>query len=156
MRSMQTGQTVKIYLGADHNGYELKEKLESYLKQGGYKVADDGGTRQPEDDFPQFAGKVCHHMLGEKDPAQTRGILICGSGQGMAMAANRFRGIRAVLAYDQESARSSRNDDDSNVLCLPARTLDYDQVLGILHTWLITPFAGAPRFKRRIQELDEL
>ncbi len=119
-------------------------------------VADEGGKHQPEDDFPQFAGKVCHAMLSDKDFEQTRGILICGSGQGMAMAANRFRGIRAVLAYNQESARSSRNDDDSNVLCLPARTLDYDQVMGILHTWLMTPFAAAPRFKRRIREMDEL
>lgn len=147
---------MKIYLGADHNGYEFKEKLEAYLKRGGYEVVDMGGNQEPEDDFPQFAGKVCQGMLGEKNPAQARGILICGSGQGMAMAANRFKGIRAVLAYDQESARSSRNDDDSNVLCLPSRTLKYDRVLGILHTWLMTPFAEAPRFKRRIRELDQL
>ena len=147
---------MKIYLGADHNGYELKQKLEEYLRHSGHEVVDQGGERLPEDDFPQFAGKVCHAMLGEKDFEQTKGILICGSGQGMAMAANRFRGIRAVLAYDQESARSSRNDDDSNVLCLPGRSLTYDEVLGIVHTWFLTPFAGAPRFKRRIQELDEL
>ena len=147
---------MKIYLGADHNGYELKEKLEAYLRRSGYDVLDKGGTHQPDDDFPQFAGRVCNGMLGDKDYEHARGILLCGSGQGMAMAANRFRGIRAVLAYDQESARSSRNDDDSNVLCLPARSLTYEQILGILHTWLITPFAEAPRFKRRIREMDEL
>ncbi|MBP9852667.1 MAG: ribose 5-phosphate isomerase [Patescibacteria group bacterium] len=146
---------MKIYLGADHNGYDLKEKLEAYLIRGGYEVQDQGGTRQPQDDFPQFAARVCNGMLGDKDFENSRGILLCGSGQGMAMAANRFRGIRAVLAYDQESARSSRNDDNSNVLCLPARSLTYDQVLGIMHTWLITPFAEAPRFRRRIQEMDE-
>lgn len=147
---------MKIYLGADHNGYELKAKLAEYLRGAGHEVIDEGDeNRKPEDDFPQFAGKVCHAMLGDKDTG-ARGILMCGSGQGMAMAANRFRGIRAVLAYNQESARSSRNDDDSNVLCLPARSLDFDQTVGILHAWLMTPFAGAPRFVRRIKEMDEL
>lgn len=147
---------MKIYLGADHNGFELKAQLADYLRRGGHDVIDEGDkARQPEDDFPQFASKVCHAMLGDKD-TDVRGILICGSGQGMAMTANRFKGVRAVLAYDQESARSSRNDDDSNVLCLPSRTLSYDQVISILHTWLMTPFAGAPRFIRRIKEMDEL
>jgi ribose 5-phosphate isomerase B len=94
-------------------------------------------------------------MRGDGD-LDTRGILICGSGQGMCMAANRFKGIRAALAWDQEEARAARNDDDSNVLCLSARYLDFDKTIGIVHTWLMTPFAGATRFKRRIQELDEL
>jgi ribose 5-phosphate isomerase B len=73
----------------------------------------------------------------------------------MCMAANRFKGIRASLAFDQEEARAGRNDDDSNVLCLSARSLDLDKTIGIVHTWLLTPFAGATRFKRRIDELDE-
>ena len=72
------------------------------------------------------------------------------------MAANRFKGIRAALCWDQAEARSSRNDDDSNVLCLSARDVDFDKTVAIVHTWLMTPFAGAPRFKRRIAEMDEL
>lgn len=148
---------MNIYLGADHNGFEYKAKLADYLRRSGYEVIDEGDTKlQPEDDFPQFAGRVVHAMRGDADPAQARGILICGSGQGMCMAANRFKGIRASLAFDQEEARSARNDDDSNVLCLSARTLSFDDAVGIVHTWLMTPFAGASRFKRRIAELDEL
>lgn len=147
---------MKIYLGADHNGFERKAKLAEYLKRSGYEVVDEGDVSlQPEDDFPQFASRVVQAMRADSDP-DTKGILICGSGQGMCMAANRFRGIRASLAFDQEEARSARNDDDSNVLCLSARSLDFDKTVGIVHTWLMTPFAGASRFKRRLQQLDEL
>jgi ribose 5-phosphate isomerase B len=147
---------MKIYLGADHNGYELKAKLADYLQRSGYDVVDEGDAeRKPEDDFPQFASKVVQAMREDGDP-EARGILICGSGQGMCMAANRYKGIRAALAWDQEEARAARNDDDSNVLCLPARAFEFNQTIGIVHTWLMTPFAGATRFKRRIAELDEL
>lgn len=148
---------MKVYIGADHNGFELKKSLSDYLQKNGYEVVDEGGVSlAPEDDFPQFASKVVNAMRGDQDPSQARGILICGSGQGMCMAANRFKGIRAALAYDQEEARTARNDDDSNVLCLSARTMSFDKSVGVLHTWLMTPFAGANRFKRRIQELDQL
>jgi len=146
-----------MYIGADHNGFDRKKQLIDYLQRSGYDVVDAGDvSSRPEDDFPQFAAQVVTAMRGDSDPEQARGILICGSGQGMCMAANRFKGIRAALAFDQEEARSARNDDDSNVLCLSARYLDFDTTVGIVHTWLLTPFAGAPRFKRRIQELDEL
>jgi len=148
---------MKIYLGADHNGFERKRELTEYLQKNGYEVVDEGDTSlQPEDDFPQFASKVVQAMRGDADPAQARGILICGSGQGMCIAANRFKGVRAALAFDQEEARASRNDEDSNILCLSARYTDFDQTVAIIHTWLMTPFAGAPRYKRRLQELDEL
>jgi len=148
---------MRLYLGADHNGFERKRKLAEYLRKNGYEVVDEGDAAlQPEDDFPQFASKVVHAMRGDTDPAQARGILICGSGQGMCMAANRFKGVRAALAFDQEEARASRNDEDSNILCLSARYTDFDQTIAIVHTWLMTPFAGAPRYKRRLRELDEL
>jgi len=148
---------MKIYLGADHNGFERKAQLAEYLQKNGYEVVDEGdGERQPEDDFPQFAGRVVQAMRGDEDPVQARGILICGSGQGMCIAANRFKGVRAALAFDQEEARASRNDEDSNILCLSSRYLDFDKTISIIHTWLMTPFAGAPRYKRRIQQLDEL
>jgi len=147
---------MKIYIGADHNGFGYKAKLVEYLQRAGYEIVDEGGSGQdPQDDYPQFAGRVIQAMRGDAEPV-TRGILICGSGQGMCMTANRFKGIRAALCWDQEEARSSRNDDDSNVLCLSARDIDFDKTIGIVHTWLMTPFAGAPRFKRRIQEMDEL
>lgn len=147
---------MKIYLGADHNGFDRKKQLTDYLQKSGYEVIDEGNVSlSPEDDFPQFASRVVHSMRADNDD-DVRGILICGSGQGMCMAANRFHGVRAALAFDQEDARSARNDDDANVLCLSARTLDFDASIGVVHTFLMTPFAGAPRFKRRVQQLDEL
>lgn len=146
----------KIFIGADHNGFELKANLGEYLQRGGYEVVDCGDReKHPDDDFPQFAAKVVQAMSA--DPSyDVRGILLCGSGQGMCMAANRYKGIRAVLGYDQEAVRSSRNDEDSNILCLPAHVLTMETAVGIMNAWLLTPFAGAPRFKRRIRELDEL
>jgi ribose 5-phosphate isomerase B len=147
---------MKIYIGADHNGFEYKARITDYLKGGGYEVVDEGDSkRDPEDDYPQFASRVVTAMRGDSDVV-TRGILICGSGQGMCMTANRFKGIRAALCWDQEEARAARNDDDSNVLCLSARYTDFDKAVAIVHTWLMTPFAGAPRFKRRMQEMDEV
>jgi len=147
---------MRIYIGADHNGFEYKAKLTQYLRHAGYEVVDQGNERrEPDDDFPQFAGRVITAMRGDEEPV-VLGILICGSGQGMCMTANRFKGIRAALCWDQEEARSARNDDDSNVLCLSARDVDFDKTIAIVHTWLMTPFAGAPRFKRRIQEMDDL
>lgn len=151
---------MKIYLGADHNGYELKEKLESFLKRSGHEVVDAGDVRRdPDDDFPQFAGRAVSQLLGDRDYGKDCGakaILICGSGQGMCMAANRFKGIRASLCWNLTEARLARNDDDANVLCLSARSLDYDKAHAIVTTWLSTPFAGAPRYKRRINQLDNL
>lgn len=149
-------ELMKIYIGADHNGFEYKNKLADYLHRSGYEVVDEGDTQlKPEDDFPQFASRVAQALRADGS-SDARGILICGSGQGMCMAANRYRGIRAALCWDQEEARAARNDDDSNILCLSARALDFRTTVSIVHTWLMTPFAGAPRFKRRLQQLDEL
>lgn len=128
----------KIFIGADHNGFDLKALLGEYLERGGYEVIDCGDAeRHPDDDFPQFASRVINAMAA--DPSyDVRGILLCGSGQGMCMAANRFKGIRAVLGYNQEAARSSRNDDDSNVLCLPAHELDMESAAGIIAVVVMT------------------
>lgn len=150
---------MKVYLGADHNGFHLKEKIFAYLAKRGIDTEDVGNTEpDPKDDFPQFAQMAAIKVIGDdsKDP---RAILICGGGQGMAMAANRFRGIRASVIWDAEEARMARNDNDSNVLCLPARVLKHQDDLvwqDIVDTWLRTPFAGAARYKRRNAELDEL
>lgn len=147
---------MKVYVGADHNGFHLRNSLIAYLKRAGYAVQDEGDEKlDPNDDFPVFATKVAKDVLGSDDK-DAKGILLCGSGQGMCMAANRFRGIRACLGYDQTSIRSSRNDDDANVLCLPAKTIDKDQLNVLVETFLNTKFAAAPRFSRRIQELDSM
>lgn len=146
---------MKIYVGADHNGYALKSKLIGYLKRAGYDTVDNGDDHlDPDDDYPQFAGRTVATLLGSED-SQPMGILLCGSGQGMCMAANRFRGIRACLGYDRESVRASRNDDDANVLCLPARHIVDKDAFVLVETFLNTPFAAAARFQRRIKEMDE-
>lgn len=149
---------MKIFLGADHRGFALKEKVFAYLAKHNYDVEDIGDTElDPNDDFPEFAHMAAMRIIGstEKDP---RAILICGGGQGMAIAANRFRGIRAVVIWDAFEARESRNDNDSNVLALPARVLEDDESAwqGIIETWLNTPFSGAVRYKRRNAQIDEL
>lgn len=147
---------MRIYIGADHNGFEFKKFLSNFLRRGGYEVVDEGDDKlNPDDDFPQFAGRTVSALLADSDK-EAKAILICGSGQGMCIAANRFKGVRASLCWDLREARMARNDDDSNVLCLPARLIDEAQAQAIVATWLSTPFAGAPRFKRRIQQLDEL
>jgi ribose 5-phosphate isomerase B len=148
---------MKIYLGADHQGYYLKEKMFAYLAKHGYDVEDVGDRElDPDDDFPDFAQMAATRVIGDttEDP---RAILICGGGQGMAMAANRFRGIRAAVIWDAYEAQMTRYDNDCNVLCLPARVVEDDESLwkGILETWLSTAFAGAPRFKRRNAQIDE-
>lgn len=148
---------MKIFVGADHRGFYLKEKIESYLKSVGYDVDDEGDKKlDPEDDFTVFAARVVNAMKAAGD--DSRGILICGSGQGMVMAANRFKGVRAGLGWSNDAARSIRNDEDSNVLALPAEVLEQDESAwqSVIRTWLNTPFAGAERYKRRINLLDQL
>ncbi len=146
---------MKIFLGADHNGYQLKEQLEDYLKKIGHDVVDVSGNQlDPNDDFPIHASRVATDVLATKDSV---GILLCGSGQGVCMAANRYKGIRASLVWNTSEARSARNDDDSNVLCLPARELkDFNFMKELVDTWLATPFDGAVRFVRRVKEMDEM
>ncbi len=149
---------MKIFLGSDHNGFHLKEKLFAYLAKHGYDVQDVGDREpEPEDDFPDFAQAAALKVLGEEgDP---RAILLCGGGQGMAMAANRFKGIRASVVWDAFEAKMTRNDNDSNVLCIPSRIFDETEDAvwqGVVETWLNTPYADAPRYRRRNAQLDEL
>ena len=148
---------MKIYLGSDHNGYNLKEDVFAYLSKRGFDVEDVGDTEpNPDDDFPQFAQRVALKILGDED-GDARGILLCGGGQGMCMAANRFHGIRASVIWDEYEAKMTRNDNDSNVLCLPARLLgDGVEWQRIIDTWTKTPFANAERYRRRNRQLDEL
>lgn len=147
---------MKVFIGADHNGFEYKGQLVQTLQNAGHEVIDAGDTSlDPNDDFPKFASQAVDQLLSSNDP-DARAVLVCGSGQGMAMAANRFKGIRASLCWNLDETRASRNDDDSNVLCLSSRYLSLEEATTIMATFLSTPFAGAPRFVRRLQQLDEL
>lgn len=147
-----------IYIGADHGGFHLRQQIIDYLTSKGYDVVDEGNrTFDPDDDYPQFAAKVAVSVLSSSD-ADPRGILICKGAQGVAIAANRHRGIRASIVWDTHEAKMTRNDNDSNVLCLSARLFDgrADQWQPIVETWLATPFSRAARHHRRVRELDSL
>lgn len=150
---------MKVYLGSDHNGFHLKASLFAYLSKQGIDVEDVGGkTLDKDDDFPQFAQLAALKVIGHEGE-DARAILLCGGGQGMSMAANRFRGIRASVVWDAYEAKMTRNDNDSNMLCLPTRIFSGDNETAwkdIVDTWLKTSFAGAARYVRRNRQLDEL
>lgn len=147
---------MKIYLASDHAGFHLKEKVMAHLSKAKYDVEDEGDkVLDPADDFPQFAYAATTKVLGSDDP-DARAILLCGSGQGMCMAANRVRGIRAALCWNEAVAHETRNDNDSNVLCLPVRFLSEEEILRIVDTWLKTPFSKAERHARRIREIEDI
>lgn len=147
-----------VFLGSDHGGFYLKEKVEAHLLKAGINVEDVGNqVLDPADDYPQFAFAAATKLLGSTD-ADPRAILICKGGQGMAIAANRIRGVRAVVISDVEEAKMSRNDNDANVLSLPSRVLESDEKLAfdIIDTWLKTPFSKAERHSRRLREIEEV
>lgn len=136
----------------------MKAQVFAYLAKRGYEVEDIGDRElDPGDDFPEFAQMAALKIIGDES-ADPRAILLCGGGQGMCIAANRFSGIRAVVIWDAYEAKMARNDNDSNVLCLPARVLKNDESTwkNIIDTWLETPFANAVRFRRRNAQIDEI
>ena len=144
-----------IYIGADHRGFELKGKIKDFLKSRGYSLADMGDDKYDEsNDYPLFAIRVAKQVSQEFETA--RGILICGSGVGVSVVANKFLHIRAALVATPDQAFDSRNEDDANVLALGANYLDEETAKKIVLTWLETPFAGDERFQRRLEEISRL
>jgi len=140
-----------LVVASDHAGFELKEKLKTALDRLGVPYTDAGVHSTDSADYPDYARKVAEAVSrGEAD----RGLLVCGSGQGMAMTANRYRGVRAAVPFNEETARLSREHNDANVLALGGRTLDHALAERILEVWLRTPFA-AGRHERRVRKMDE-
>lgn len=138
---------MKISIGCDHGGFDLKKEIVSLLKELGHDVNDAGCHSHGSVDYPDFARTVCSEVL---EGRVERGILICGTGIGMSMAANRFHGIRAALCSDIFTARMSREHNDANVLCLGARVTGPGLALEMVKEWLVVPFAGS-RHLRRIE-----
>lgn len=130
---------MKIVLAADHGGYDLKEILKQELEQAGHQMVDVGCFSTTSVDYPDYAEKAVERVLAGDCQ---RGILICGTGIGMAIAANRHRGIRAANCSDAYTARMSREHNDANVLCLGARVLETKAAEEIVRVWLETEFAG--------------
>ena len=146
---------MRIAVASDHAGFEgpeplYKPAIVAHLKALGHEVADCGpGTPDPVD-YPDMAERVCRTLLcGEAD----LGILLCGTGIGMSIAANRYPGIRAAACTTEDMARLSREHNNANILCLGRRTLPLEQCLALADLWLATPFSGGERHRRRVDKL---
>lgn len=141
-----------LFLGADHAGFEQKEFIAHKLASDGISYEDFGAfSNEPRDDYPIYAKRVSREVLKTKG----RGLLFCGSGEGMAIVANRHKGIRAVVAWKPEVATEAREDNDANVLSIPARFLTKEEAWDIVRAFLSTSFSHDERHKRRIHQIDE-
>ena len=137
---------MKIALGADHAGYELKDRILAHLKRNGHSVENFGTDSADAVDYPDFAHKVAGAVASG---GAERGIVVCGSGVGACVAANKVPGVRAGLCHDTFSAHQGVEDDDVNVLCLGARVVGLNLALEIVDAWLAARFSGAERHIRR-------
>lgn len=145
---------MKIYIGADHAGYEMKEMLKKYLADLKYEVEDKGAFKyEPEDDYPDFVRPTAEAVAN--DPEDSRGVIIGGSGQGEAMTANRVRGARAAVFYggNFEILELSRKHNNANILSLGARFIDDEIAKKAVELWLKTPYEGG-RHDSRLKKLD--
>ncbi len=141
-----------IALGADHAGYGLKEALKAWLINHGYQVLDLGTYSTDSVDYPDYAALVAESVVDHK---VERGLLICGTGIGMSMAANKVPGVRAALCADLYTARMSREHNDANVLVLGGRLMGADMATDILRAWLETDFTGG-RHARRVDKIADI
>ena len=143
-----------IYIGADHRGFSLKEGLVSYFKEAGYEVVDCGNNEyNDQDDYVDFASAVARHIT--KDPNQ-RGVVLCGSGVGVSIVANKFPQVRCSLCFSSDQAIAARHDDDANVIAIPADFILGDVAKKIISTWLQTDFNGGDAYVRRVQKISEV
>ena len=140
---------MRIALGADHAGYELKDKIKQHLQQQGFDVRDEGTSSAESVDYPDYARAVAHDVSQQRADL---GILVCGSGIGMAIAANKVDGIRAGNVSSEYEAQMSREHNNANVLALGARIINVDAAFRIVDKWLTTQFAGG-RHERRVEKI---
>lgn len=142
-----------IYLAADHAGFERKEAMKEMLEAKGYGIKDFGAHElDPSDDYPDYA----HPMAEAVAKDGVRGLLFCGNAEGVCIVANKVDGIRAALGYNAYAAKSSREDDNSNILCVPGRVLEEEEAKEMVMVWLETPFSEAERHKRRLKKIEEI
>lgn len=141
-----------IPIASDHAGFEAKEKVRKLLEELGHMPIDFGTHSDESVDYPDYAVQVAEKINeGEHD----HGILICGSGQGMCMTANKYKNVRAALVYDDNSAKMTRQHNNANILCLPGRELSDDDLKNIVKIWLKTDFDGG-RHERRVNKIHDL
>jgi ribose 5-phosphate isomerase B len=143
---------MKVIIGSDHGGFSLKETIIEFLKEGNYEVEDMGTYSTESCDYPNIASKVVKKVLSE----DARGILVCGTGIGMSIAANKYAGIRASLCSDTFSARMTREHNNSNVLCLGERVIGKGLALDIVKIWLESEFSNNERHQNRLNLINEI
>lgn len=143
---------MKLALGADHAGYLLKDRIRQYVMERGHQVIDEGTNTSDSVDYPDYAAKVAEHVAAGR---AERGILVCGSGIGMAIAANKVPGIRAANISSEYEAQMAREHNNLNVLTLGARILDETNAKHIVQIWLDTPFSGG-RHSGRLDKLHDI
>ncbi|PJE76951.1 ribose-5-phosphate isomerase [Candidatus Uhrbacteria bacterium CG10_big_fil_rev_8_21_14_0_10_48_16] len=143
-----------IYIGADHAGWKLKEILEEYLKKKEFNVIDMGNQNLVDgDDYPDFGYAVAKRVVTDEG---SHGIVICGNAQGICIVANKVRGARAATGFNTDVAKSAREDDNSNVLCLPGRHINTKEAKAIVDMWLTTEFSGEDRHVRRLKRVQDI
>lgn len=143
---------MKYFIGADHAGVDFKAFVKELFEKRGHEVVDMGPSTKDRVDYPDFAAKVCEEVLKNKD---SKGILICGSGIGMSMAANKFDGIRAALCHNEYSAVMARQHNDANVLCLGERVSGPGMIEAIVEAWDTNSFEGG-RHEGRVEKINAL
>ena len=139
-----------IIVGSDHAGFDLKERVKEWLEERGFEVEDVGSKSPEQVDYPDFAHKVAEAVGSGR---RARGVVVCGTGIGVSIAANRHKGVRAAVVWSEETARLSREHNDSNVLALGGRTTDPRIAELMLDVWLNTKFAGG-RHARRVAKIE--
>ncbi|MBI4708726.1 MAG: ribose-5-phosphate isomerase [Candidatus Portnoybacteria bacterium] len=143
-----------IFIAADHAGYPLKEELKPFLEEMGLEVVDLGNEElDPSDDYPDFAYRLAQNILDSED---SKGILICGTGQGVCIAANKVNGIRAALVHDEFTALSAAEHLDANVICFGGRVTDLETAKKLVKIWLEAEFSGDERHERRIEKIENI
>ncbi|MFH2085453.1 MAG: RpiB/LacA/LacB family sugar-phosphate isomerase [bacterium] len=146
---------MRIYLGADHRGFELKEQVKEWLQANEYEVEDVGGfVLDPEDDYVDFALKVAESIEGGNE--DDRGILLCGSGHGVEMVANRFPHVRAILGYNDEVTVQGREHEDANILVLATDWIEVDEAVERVRMFLLTQKRDDNRYERRRARMANL
>jgi ribose 5-phosphate isomerase B len=146
------GINMKIAIGSDHRGYNLKRSISEYLNHSGHDIEDFGTNSEESADYPDYAGKVAKAVT---EKGFDYGILICGTGMGMCIAANKIRGVRGIVARNNFDAQRSRQHNDANVLCLGADITENDDAYSIIDTFINTPYDGG-RHQRRLDKITDL
>ena len=141
-----------IAIGADHGGYKLKEEIKKYLEEKGIGYIDVGTFSEERTDYPIFAEKVAQKV---KNKECDKGILVCRSGYGMTVVANKFKGVRAANIHDAESAKFAKADDDINVVTLGGDYLTVNEAICIIRNWIATEFKGG-RYQERLDMVEEI